>query len=1406
MNNKSVLFVMLEGIGNAVLALPSLEALHAAGYTVSVCGKHPALDIVPDKFRAYTLTDLETLTTPFDAVLLSAWSTAYIEKYGRKPPIGEAMIYESDPIDGETHEAMLNFDLAACLDGVEMPESLSDIQLPEIPTDSTDLGGQVSQLDRYVAFCNTAAPGWERKRWAGYAELAHKLSDEYAIVLLGAEHDEKHYNLDEYPENTIMLSDVPLRQVTAILDNAEWVVGNDCGLTHIASALGTKTIALFGPTSRKKNKPLGSLQNIVDGKFVSQPTRILFANMACAPCQYEQWESVCQVNECMTSITPETVAKCITDDLIDLGVPTAFTSKQEQKLAVVMRVKDAMDTIEECLTAANRIADIFCIVDNGSTDGTLEYLHEFQRGNPDKFPNSNSYGIQGVADLHSKVYSLQGVGGSVGEYSLITTTKGYNQPRDRELMDIMLKKSGATWGLFLDADEIISEQITREQVEAWMHQNTYNAIKFRHVHFWNDTSHYRTDQRWKPRHNRMMWRITPESTIQDNAKLHPGIVHNLKGRVLETDYCIKHYGHLDKEKNAKRAEFYRSMDNLSMPDYSGNTYQHMTDETELKLAEWHEDTPIDKRDFGKPSVMLVLMHAKGDMLMATPTIRALASQNPDLEISVMGLGQTEERDFKTREVFENNPFVHRYYDSSIQWHPTYWEQETFHQRDLPVIEKDLNAIQQLTRFDDVIIVTLQSDYKKHRIDRFANACEVELTDKGMQVSYGHAEEERAAKTIPSVYTTEHQDDPNPMLMPVVSIHRWCGNPNKSWDYQEYKKLCERLSEHHYGLVLWDMGDPEAPVRGENIVNMRDHVNDDWTLGCSTALMDMCNLHIGADSFPMHLASAVNILTLAIFEKTLASTATPLNENAVIAASTYSLSSGDPDFYAEHAARIVPCGLNAVKADHLYPILGKMGFLDDAKMFPSAELDFMGHQIVSPAIDGFVYEDYARNDINELKACKALNHYAIPNESVFMDVGANVGRNSLLIDDSIKQGIAIEPFPEICSMLIANLVRADRMKIDNKGLFTVYQKAVVSDETMREHPKLYINASPRQSGCTTVRTHRHYLSVEAETTTIDALGHHPDLIKIDVEGVGLEVLKGAEKTLETARAIVLEIHNDAEITAIDFLRDRGFRIHYISPNVPFAMAAHHILATAKDVQRYAYPTNCLFDPAEILTATLNDTYPQKRLQNIMDTTPEFNHDGTLWFEYMGLQTLKAGEGYDRIGVYEGDGFFMMPAVMWLDDIFFTTIVDSETLTEAEKRYIATKAHKREYHFKPSKINYIKTVDEVRKQDTLICLNMLGYDADGLDRLLALIKRTNPKQLYLNFLFSETGEPTRYRGRQVYPLTRETLDTVLDALKEKAYHLTGDTDFENISIKREWNYPHSDTPITRGRMLLADTLPF
>ena len=1373
---SKLLYVITEGIGNAVLALPAIEALRDAGHAVSVVGKYPALDIIPDEFRAYTLESLDTVNTPFDAVLLSPWSADYIAKYGRAPHIGECPVYEADPIDGTQHEALIHFDLAACIDGVEMPQSLSDIRLPKIPTDETGL--KEIQEGNYVVFANCAAPLWDRKRWQGYSDLAHLIADEYHIVVLGGENDKKYYDPDYFP-NTESHFNLPLRQVAAILDNAEWVVGNDCGLTHIASVLCPKTIALFGATSRVKNTPLGC--------FVGNPldpiSLTAFPQMACSPCQYEQWESVCQDAECMRIVKPETIAEYITGEVLN---PSSLyrikPPEQKQTLAAVIRVKDAIDTIEECLAAASRICDYFCIVDNGSTDGTQEYLRKFVARNPDKFIE-----YKHKQDLFSHI------GGSFWCWcsGSIIGTAGYDEPRDRQVMDTLLKNSGATWGIFLDADEIVSDQLTREHVQEWMHQNTYNAIRFRHVHFWNDTEHYRTDQRWKPRHNRIMWRITPESTITTDKKIHPEIVRNLKGRVLDTDYVIKHYGHIDTEKNAKRAEFYRSIDNPTMPDFSGRTYQHMTDETELKLAKWDENTPIDARDFGNPSVMLVLMHGGGDMLMATPTIRALASQNPNLEISVMGLGKTQERDFKTGEFFKNNPCVHRYYDSSIDSHPVYWDAETFHNRDLPRLHKDLEQIQQLTRFDEIIITTLQSDYQKHKIDRFADACGVELSDRQMDAPRSKGGSDWVISILKD-RNKKYETPPNPY--PAISVHRWCGNANKSWEYTEYKTLVERLASNpEICLVLWDMGDPEPPITGKNIINMRDYV-EEMTFSKSALMMAYCDLHIGADSLPMHLAAATDTPTLAIFEKTLVSVAAPLNDNAVIAASVYALGHSDPDFCVEHSERIATCGLEDVKAEHLYPILHKMGYLKDDvfQWYRTAEFNFnfMGRTVEAPASD---HNDFESPDWKELKVAKALNAYVIPNQSVFLDVGANVGRFSLLIDKHIKAGIAVEPNPEIYKMLCRNFL--EFMTPEDRGSFSFYNCAL-SDT----NGTTALNWTARQSGASSIMVAgKGYLCVDVETRTLDSLTDSltpaPDLIKIDVEGAELKVLKGGTQTLKNVRAIAIEMHGYENDAVLANLAEHGFRVRYLT--APTQFSPYHILATAPDAEMLPFPQNCLFDPTELLTVEHHERISFERPADIYKTLTEFDNDSTWWFEHLGIQALKLGYGDKRIGIYEGDAFLVAPTLMWFKQLRIRMIHEVDDRHSNSLKALCDKAL-----IDPNAQFFFRVMDDTEPLDTLVLTNFLGYAPDADDRLFELIHTTQPKQLFVNFPFSVDGAPTRYRGRHVNPYTYETLDVLLGRLSKRGYSPVGDTDFRNTEITDARNAPHAGERVTRGRLLLEE----
>ncbi len=55
-----------------------------------------------------------------------------------------------------------------------------------------------------------------------------------------------------------------LRELAWILANAQLVIGGDTGPLHLAAALGTKVIGLYGPTDPRRNGPYGQLDRCID--------------------------------------------------------------------------------------------------------------------------------------------------------------------------------------------------------------------------------------------------------------------------------------------------------------------------------------------------------------------------------------------------------------------------------------------------------------------------------------------------------------------------------------------------------------------------------------------------------------------------------------------------------------------------------------------------------------------------------------------------------------------------------------------------------------------------------------------------------------------------------------------------------------------------------------------------------------------------------------------------------------------------------------------------------------------------------------------------------------------------------------------------------------------------------------
>lgn len=85
-----------------------------------------------------------------------------------------------------------------------------------------------------------------------------------------------------------------VRETVALLHSARLMVGNDSGMTHLASLAGVPVVALFGPSDPQQWRPLGK-----DVVVMTRP------DLACRPCRLKI--SCDDRYPCLTEISPEQV-------------------------------------------------------------------------------------------------------------------------------------------------------------------------------------------------------------------------------------------------------------------------------------------------------------------------------------------------------------------------------------------------------------------------------------------------------------------------------------------------------------------------------------------------------------------------------------------------------------------------------------------------------------------------------------------------------------------------------------------------------------------------------------------------------------------------------------------------------------------------------------------------------------------------------------------------------------------------------------------------------------------------------------------------------------------------------------------------------------------------------------------
>jgi heptosyltransferase-2 len=151
-------------------------------------------------------------------------------------------------------------------------------------------------VGKLVAFCPGAAYG-PAKQWfpERFKALAETLGGEgHRILVLGAEADRElgDFILEKLPpgRKLNLAGATGIRELMATLAVCDGLVTNDSGPLHLADALGTPAVALFGSTDSTWTGPQGKQH------------AILQAEVACNPCFLRE----CPLNmECMRSLSVE---------------------------------------------------------------------------------------------------------------------------------------------------------------------------------------------------------------------------------------------------------------------------------------------------------------------------------------------------------------------------------------------------------------------------------------------------------------------------------------------------------------------------------------------------------------------------------------------------------------------------------------------------------------------------------------------------------------------------------------------------------------------------------------------------------------------------------------------------------------------------------------------------------------------------------------------------------------------------------------------------------------------------------------------------------------------------------------------------------------------------------------------
>ena len=305
--SKKILVLFPGALGDFICFLPALDALARDG-EVDLFARTEYADLVPPRIRTRSLERYE-ISRLFVAGAeqeerLERFFGSYSSVYswmgsGRRDFVsrlemlcgGRLRIFPFRPEDSRV--PVVDYFLS-CL-GVERPRELP----PYIPVRaeasawSKDFWRRSGLQGRKVLVL-TPGSGAREKNWPVefFPEVVEwwkrKFTGE-SIVVLGPVEEELGRSGKNWKQMRVV-GGLDLAKLAALIRRCDLYLGNDSGVTHLASALGVETVALFGPTDPLQWAPYGNR------------TTVITQNVECSPCSTQVMKN-CPHRKCLTTLS-----------------------------------------------------------------------------------------------------------------------------------------------------------------------------------------------------------------------------------------------------------------------------------------------------------------------------------------------------------------------------------------------------------------------------------------------------------------------------------------------------------------------------------------------------------------------------------------------------------------------------------------------------------------------------------------------------------------------------------------------------------------------------------------------------------------------------------------------------------------------------------------------------------------------------------------------------------------------------------------------------------------------------------------------------------------------------------------------------------------------------------------------